>query len=215
LPLPNWEIKFLGLEANFNVTSNQGLTLNYQVGKNLTVVHSLSQNDCSEEIPDKSSVISEPNVKKDNIDADYDSFTLEYDFNMSNIADNVIWNETSSKISLCQVVQLKNEELVIIEDKRRIDIDFNLTANFEIKDTSLAAATVNTNNTSADVSSYIKSCKCSPNSFACNIDDLAPNERLFVCIYSQSTDVGIASLESMVRLSQLYCHLLYYSITAC
>jgi len=99
---------------------------------------------------------------------------------------------------------------VIIEDKRGIDIDFNLTANFEIKDTSLAAATVNTNNTSADVSSYIESCKCSPNSFACNTDDLDPNERLFVCIYSQSTDVGIASLESMVRLSQLYCLSLYY-----
>ena len=173
-----------------------------------------------------SSVISEPNVKKDNIDTDYDSlnfytleydhnydsFTLEYDFNMSTIADNVIWNETSSKISLCQVVQLKNEELVIIEDKRGIDIDFNLTANFEIKDTSLAAATVNTNNTSADVSSYIISCKCSPDTFVCNTDALDPNERLFVCIYSQSTDVGIASLESMVRLSQLYCLSLYYSI---
>ena len=46
--------------------------------------------------------------------------------------------------------------------------------------------------------SYVSACKCdNMTSFTCNTDPLAPNEVLNVCIWSVSTDVEIATLNSL------------------
>ena len=134
-----------------------------------------------------------------------DVLTLSYSFDKAKIANSSVWNSNTSKIELCQMVQLTlsdpNDDeppMVIAQDMREISIDFNLTSNYEILGTNLDEAAINANNTTTDVSSYVEACKCNATSFNCNDDAFAPNDQLFLCIYSKSTDVGIADLKSMV-----------------
>ena len=74
--------------------------------------------------------------------------------------------------------------MIIAEDKRDISVDFNLTYNYEIQDVALEEATINANKTSTNVAGYIKSCKCTVDSFTYDGKPLLPNDELFLCIYS-------------------------------
>ncbi len=136
--------------------------------------------------------------------ADYNNSTgmlvLGYNFNKSEIAGSNIWNATTSQIEVCEVVQvILPPDMVIQEDKRVMTIDFDLSAEYNISSVDLAPETIGANETDSDVDSYVKACKCSESSFACNADAVAPNEEIHLCIYSKSAAVGIAELESMVR----------------
>ena len=132
------------------------------------------------------------------------------------IANSSIWNASTSEIVICQVVQLIvpaadgiPEKMVISEDTRILAIDFDLSVDFEINNTTLGEATIESGAGSADVTSYVEACKCDgAESFTCNADALVPNSELFVCIKSKSSDVKINFVDSMVRLCvQLCCHL--------
>ena len=76
------------------------------------------------------------------LNASYNTLTLEYDIDMSAIAGSLIWNETSSELKVCQVLQLIEQGMVIHEDKHQAIITFYLGVGFTIAGQDLAEATV-------------------------------------------------------------------------
>ena len=146
--------------------------------------------------------------------------TLTYDFNNTALARSNIWNNEASKIELCQVVQLtydtqepNTDPLVIVEDIRNVTIDFDLFANFTIDgNITLAAATINANNATTDVDSYVDAFRCDGTEMNKVDIDLKPNDELFVCIQSTSADIEIAKLDSMVSIMVPFTNAVVYLV---
>ena len=191
-----WEIHFLSLSADFSVNSDEELILNYAIGKDRQYKSLLFMKDCVTNVTDITVNYTDPELTPRN--ATFNTLTLGYSIDKSMIADSAIWNATSSKIDLCQVVQLKEGSMVIIEDIRQVAIDFDLLVNYEIINSTLGAATINTANDTTEVADYIEACTCDGVDFTCNTDDLVPGAELIVCIKSVSPDVEIDFLERMV-----------------
>mgnify|MGYP000514497522 CR=1 FL=1 len=86
----------------------------------------------------------------------------------------------------------------ISEQEIEVSFDFNVDINVSsvsLVDPSLTDAA---DTTEQALDSYVSACKCdNMTSFTCNTDPLAPNEVLNVCIWSVSTDVEIATLNSL------------------
>ena len=87
--------------------------------------------------------------------------------------------------------------MIITKDKHDISVDFNLLYDYEIKDVALKEAKINVNETSTNIESYIKTYKCTDDSFICNEHSLSPNYQLSPCIFLISADDGVADQESM------------------
>jgi hypothetical protein len=197
-----WEIKFSSIVADFSYNSTDELVLTYLMGQGHNFEYMLYAGSCNS----PSNITDIAHQHKDTISSTTDkkmsNLTIEYSFNKSSIAESNIWNETSKSIEICQILQLtlkndRGQQMIITEDKRDISVDFDLTYNYEIQDVALEEAAINANETSTNVAGYIKSCKCTADSFTCDGRPLLPNDQLFLCIYSISVDVGIANLESM------------------
>lgn len=88
-------------------------------------------------------------------------------------------------------------DMIIQEDKRVFTIDFDLGVEFNISGVGLAPEIIGANETDSDVDGYVKSCKCSEDTYACTTDPIAPNEMIYLCLYSASAGVGIAELQTM------------------
>jgi len=138
------------------------------------------------------------------IDKRTDLLGLAYEFNKTKITSSNIWNATGNNIELCQVVQLvipsssPRPKLVISEDKRVINIDFDLSVDFILNDNPLGKGTIDSETRSTNVTDYVQSCKCGGmQDFTCNTDALAPSSELFVCVKSISSDVEVDLLVSM------------------
>ena len=207
---PTWDIDFTSMSADFSVNSTDELTLNYDIGKGQkqeVIVLPLLDWDCKTNVTGITVNATEPVWTPNN--SSYKTLTLGYSLNKSAIANSSIWNSTLGQLGLCQKVQLvtvanNNTPLfVIIENIREIVVDFNLLASFQVLDTALGPATINTGNGTTNVDSYVQACQCSGTNYTCNNDALVPNTELVVCIYSTSTDVGIDYINRMVRKSYL------------
>jgi len=188
-----WSLDFVRVCSNFGVSSDEELVLVYEAFGNNTFVSNLFAGDCESNIT---------NITVTPSPIDYNSTTgelvLGYNFNKSQIAGSNIWNATTGEIEVCQVVQsILPPNMVIKEDKRVLTIDFDLNVEYNISGVGLAPETINANDTDSDVDSYIESCKCSKDSYACTTDPVAPNEQIYLCIYSKSAVVGITELVSM------------------
>jgi len=190
-----WEIHFLALSADFSVNSVDELILTYYIGKDRQHNSLLFKKDCITNVTDITVNNTEPLLTPNN--ATFEMLTLGYSINKSMIANSTIWNATSSQIELCQVVQLKEGAMVIVEDIRQVTIDFDLLVDYEINNSTLGAATINAANDTTEVASYIEACTCDV-SFTCNTNALVPGAELIVCIKSVSPDVEIDFLDSMV-----------------
>ena len=73
--------------------------------------------------------------------------------------------------------------MVIIEDIREIEIDFDLKADFNFTN-GLGAATAKAVNGSTSADSYVNAYKCNGLTFSNDTSALVPNQKLFVCIES-------------------------------
>ena len=89
--------------------------------------------------------------------------------------------------------------MVITEDERILSVEFDMSVDF-LFDTDLEAGFVGTGSSSTNVDDYVQACKCDGvQSFSCdNASPILPNQELFVCIRSVSSDMEIDFLDSMV-----------------
>ena len=179
--------------------SDDELVVSYSIGKNRVYESDLLAKDCVSSITGVGITMVPSRPPKD---ATRDLLSLAYSIDKSTIADSNIWNDTSNKIEVCQVVQLvvpSRPRMVITEDKRKLNIDLDLSVDFAINDKDLGEAQIYSEDGSTNVTSYVESCKCGGvQDFSCNSSPLLPNNDLFVCIKSVSSDVTIDFLDSMV-----------------
>ena len=76
--------------------------------------------------------------------------------------------------------------------------------NYQIINSTLGAATINTVNDTTEVADYIEACTCEGVSFVCHNNALMPNADLIVCIKVISSDVEIDVLDRMVSATAIY-----------
>jgi hypothetical protein len=82
--------------------------------------------------------------------------------------------------------------------KRVIDIPFNLSVDFETADVAALSESLTSASGTADVSTYIKACKCDNlDSYNCNTSPHSPDTILYLCITSIDPDVEINYIESL------------------
>ena len=210
-----WQIVFTGLDANFTATSRTELSLKFDIGRNPTSNGStagryntmLYEKDCATEIatsgtgPLLFSLTDNGRISKSPANPTFDAIDLLYDVNKTMIAASSVWNSTTNEIEICQEVQLIEQsstlEMVIVEDKRVITINFDLSASFDLG-VDLEEAALTSANTTTDVQDYVTAYKCD-DSFAEDNSLLVANDELFVCIESSSDDVEIGDIQTMVR----------------
>eukprot|EP00579_Thalassiosira_antarctica_P025352 CAMPEP_0202003774 /NCGR_PEP_ID=MMETSP0905-20130828/9266_1 /ASSEMBLY_ACC=CAM_ASM_000554 /TAXON_ID=420261 /ORGANISM="Thalassiosira antarctica, Strain CCMP982" /LENGTH=796 /DNA_ID=CAMNT_0048560987 /DNA_START=226 /DNA_END=2613 /DNA_ORIENTATION=+ len=208
-----WQIVFTGLDANFTATSTTELSMKFDIGKNPPSDGSttgryntkLYEKDCATEIatsgtgPLLFTLVDNGRISKSPANSTFDAIDLLYDVNKAMIAASSVWNSTTNEIEICQEVQLIEKsstlEMVIVEDKRVITINFDLSASFDLG-VDLEEAALTSANTTTNVKDYVNAYKCDE-SFAEDNSPLVANDELFVCIESSSIDVEIEDIESM------------------
>ena len=197
-----WEIAFQVLTTDFSASSDKELTFDYLIGKNRDYLSpTLYNEDCSTPVSGVS--ITQAGIQRFSNDASYDTLITAYDIDKSTIAGSSIYNAASSELKVCQVVQLLEQGMVIAEDKHLATITFDLESDFTVQDPislgAEAAATAVAG--AADVDSYVEAYKCGGlGVMTANTAPLVPNEDLFVCVRSTSSDVEIQSLDEMVSI---------------
>lgn len=199
----DWNIDYYSFTADFGLDSTNELVLRYSIGKSRVYNTQILASNCESDITGVSVTLT------DSIQTGttQDLLSLAYDIDKSAIAASNLWNDDLSKTELCQVVQLilpadeTNAMMIIAEDRRVFDIDFDLTVNFSADD-GLREGSVGNEDGSTNVTSYVESCKCGGvRNLTCNADELGPNDDLFVCVWSVSAEVEIDFLNSMVSSS--------------
>ena len=201
-----WEIAFQGLTTDFSASSDKELTFDYLIGKNRDYLSpSLYNEDCS--TPVSGVTITQAAPSSASYDTSYDTLTLAYDFDKSTIAGSSIYDASSSELKVCQVVQLLEQGMVIAVDRHVATITFDLESDFTVQDPiDLLKETATAVAGAADVDSYVEAYKCGGlGVITANTASLAPNEDLFVCVRSTSSDVEIQSLDEMVSTILFYC----------
>ena len=103
---------------------------------------------------------------------------------------------------------MKQGDWHITEDVRKIDVVFDLNADFNFTNR-LGGGTTNAVNESTSADDYVTAFKCNGGDFNIDTTPLVPNGELLVCIESVSGDFEIEALESMVRISLANPHHLY------
>ena len=173
----------------------------FTIGKGLDVNMFLFQKDCSTEV--SKSLYTRTETRSD-VSETHQTLTVDYNFVMDEISSSSIWNKTSSTIEVCQTAKLVVDggaeygDLVIKEDTRIVEIEFDLSTEFNIT-SELTGATIDTLDEYADVNGAIYACKCGGlENYTCNTDELTPNEALYVCISTVEPIFEIENLESMV-----------------
>lgn len=131
-----WDISFLGLLGDFSVDSDYELVVDYEIGINRVYETEIFTRDCSSPITGISLNLTTERKPKDI----YTEFlSLKYSIDKASITRSNIWNEATDQLQLCQVVRLvhldetgSGPSFVIIEDTRILDIDINLSVNFNM-----------------------------------------------------------------------------------
>lgn len=202
-PTPSpWNITFSGMTTNFSTDSSDEIILTYEIGRDRAFESQLYSKSCE---------------TRKNINVTYDTsnltipsdpsmatLTLKYDLNKTTLANSNMWNSEYNKIELCHILQLvvhttDSGEMVISEDKRKIDITFDMTADFNLTNV-LDAATIEASSENVDVQDYVSAFRCDGPDFNKAAGALRPNDEMFICIKSASSEVEIKDLVSMVSI---------------
>lgn len=152
-----------------------------------------------------------------NWDVAYKLLSIALDVNKTEIVGSNIWNSETSMIELCNVVRLvtppdgNNTKLVIYEDVRVVNIDFDLSVNYTTGELGLAAGAIGAAAGGTSVDDSVSACKCNPDSakpygYECNSDPLGPSEEIEVCVISSDPSIDIDELVSMVSGSGVAVH---------
>jgi len=210
---PPWKIDFKSLSMDFNAsTIDEGLILTYEIGKGKIHVSSLYVGPCIDDvrlipvIKPTGVIAKKEDLIMDSANPLMSTLELGYDVNKSLIATSNIWNDTTSQMKFCQVLQLvqnssqMEDDLVIIEDIRDVTIGINSFLNFSLG-VDLVGATVNAVNQTTSLADFFSAYICSGDDAMEEVGEdfeLEPNEDLYVCFMSKSIDVEISKVTSMV-----------------
>ena len=210
-----WQIVFAGLNANFAANSETELSLKYDIGRNpssngsatgryktkLYEKNYITELTTSGAGPLLFNLTDNGRIIKSPTNDTFDEINLLYNVNKAMIAMSSVWNSTAKEIEVCQEIQLIEYsanlgEMVIFEAKRIVSIEFNLDVNISLG-VDLGEGTVELASGTTGVDDYVTAYKCNEN-FDQDDSPLKPNEKLLVCIESNSTDVEIKEIETMV-----------------
>jgi len=207
---PPWKIAFISMSMDFNAsTIDEGLILTYEVGKGKKLASTLYAGPCLDDertMPTVNVVTKRQDSIMASANPLMSTLELGYDVNKSLIATSNIWNDTTSQMNVCQVLQLvqntsqMEEDLVIIEDIRDVTIGINSFLNFSLG-VDLVGATVNAVNQTTSLADFFSAYICSGDDVMEEVGEdfeLEPNEDLHVCFMSKSIDVKISKVTSMV-----------------
>jgi len=130
---------------------------------------------------------------------------IGYNFNKTALIGSSLWNSTADTLAFCQVTSLvttgtSGAEWVIMEDRREIEIRFDLTADF-IVNVTLEDETIESANETVSFDDQVKAYKCLGENTDTFVEDdtpLPPNTELAVCIESENDSVNLAELTNMV-----------------
>lgn len=134
-------------------------------------------------------------------DASHDSLEVLIDIDKTTIASSNVWDAMNSRIQLCARVQLKAADgMVISEDSRDIDVDFDMLVDFDTASSAnFNQAQLSSGSSTATVENYVSACTCdSASSFTCNTNTISSDSILNVCIKSLSADMNIDYIQSLV-----------------
>ena len=94
-------------------------------------------------------------------DASHDSLEVLVDLDKTTIASSNIWDAMNSRIQMCARVQLKAADgMVISEDSRDIDVDFDMLVDFDTASSAnFNQALLSSGSSTATVENYGKSLK--------------------------------------------------------
>jgi len=211
------------MTADFSVDSDKELKMIYQVGQGRGFKHHVYAGGC-ENLTDITGLVNgiDYNVTNSTTSGQggMDTLQLYYSFNKTKITSSNIWDSSpdSNKIKLCQVVELIEKsdtsgDMIIVTDKRNITIDFDLSTNFDLS-VDLKEAALTSASASTSVKDYVSVKRCNKD-FEEDDSPLVANNLLFVCIKSSSSDVEIAGIKSMVRVSfvEFFLSDMSYSLT--
>ena len=149
----------------------------------------------------------------------FDILTVSHSIDKSLIANNTqIWNSTSNNLEVCQVVELREEgigeeDMVIITNEHELLIDFNLAVDYNTGNITLVQADTLEESTITNVNDYISAFKCDGEQFAASTTPHLENTELSICIKSESTDVVIDKVKTMV--SYFLCLAGWYLVECC
>ena len=90
--------------------------MNYEMGKDRQPEALLLEKDCATNVTGITINATDPVVTFKN--ANFSNLTLTYSIDKASIASSSIWNDALSQIELCQVLRLKEGDMVLEEDKR-------------------------------------------------------------------------------------------------
>ncbi|KAL3805592.1 hypothetical protein HJC23_005836 [Cyclotella cryptica] len=194
--LGNWDVNFLSLDTDFSVTGTDELVLHYEIGKNRTHQIDLFDKGCANPILGIAITF---NDTKTNKDQSHDLLDIALDVERSNIATSNLWDPFSNKFEMCLRLQLLSGDMVIKEDSREISVAFDFSVDFTVDAVGLGSVSKSSGVGSTRVDSYVEACKCgSIETFECNDDVLVPNQELYLCIRSNSPDIEIDTLHSLL-----------------
>ena len=149
----------------------------------------------------------------------FDILTVSHSIDKSLIANNTqIWNSTSNNLEVCQVVELREEgigeeDMVIITNEHELLINFNLVVDYNTGNITLVQADTLEESTITNVNDYISAFKCDGEQFAASTTPHLENTELSICIKSESTDVVIDKVKTMV--SYFLCLAGWYLVECC
>ena len=105
-------------------------------------------------------------------------------------------DEPEPTLRVCEVAQLWYKGMVLHEIYHNVTVSFTDTASFNVSNIELDEATIESNSQTTSLADYISAKNCDGSANANG--NIAPNEELCVEIYSDSPDVLIESITSMV-----------------
>jgi len=196
--IPNWDIRFSSLETNFDASVKNEIIMQYQIGRDRSYTVQLFAKDCVGAIEGTTAIATTTRTSSATTSSSLDYLKVMIDLDKSTITASNIWVDSS--LQLCVLLQLLSGDEVIKEDRREIDIAFDLSIDFELANVATQSASLSSSSGSAHVGKYIKACKCDGLGFICNTNKLSPNSLMNICIMSIDKDVEIRFVDVL----QLY-----------
>lgn len=209
-----WTLDYANSKANFTSGALNELEVEFFVGVGHDVTVNVRETCDAEAAQVQSSLYN----KNDNemvshvpgeVNITHSKVIVGYTFDKAQMINSSLWNATSEILTFCQITSLtmpdpsdpsNNPAWVMAEDRRKIEIQFDLNAAFSV-DVDLAGRTIFNQTQTVDFDNDVESYKCvggRDNSFNIDGRDLAPNMELAVCLrISNNTSVNIDRLANM------------------
>jgi len=169
--IPNWDIRFSSLETNFDASVKNEIIMQYQIGRDRSYTVQLFAKDCVGAIEGTTAIATTTRTSSATTSSSLDYLKVMIDLDKSTITASNIWVDSS--LQLCVLLQLLSGDEVIKEDRREIDIAFDLSIDFELANVATQSASLSSSYGSAHVGKYIKACKCDGLGFICNTNKLS------------------------------------------